>query len=99
MIVSTLVFFAAMLLANSAFAIITIEDSAPGTTVSFNKGGHIDMWTGSWELLPYNVTRETPVGATLCMQKHQALRFTPTQAKELDGYKTDTIIAHNTFHE
>ena len=77
MIVSALVFVVAVLLANTTLAVITIEDSAPGASVALNKGGHVDMWSGLWELLPYNVTRETPVGATFCMQKHQALRFTP----------------------
>ena len=98
MIVSIMFFIAIIIVANSAFAVITIEDSAPGATISFNNGGRTDPWTGLWELLPYNVTRETPVGATFCMQKHQALRFTPAQAIELDGYKTETIIAHSELH-
>ncbi|MBP3255368.1 MAG: hypothetical protein J6M60_02625 [Clostridia bacterium] len=98
MIVSMMVFMAGILIASNALAVITIEDSAPGTKVSFNKGGHTDPWTGQWELLPYNVTRDTPVGATFCMQKHQALRFTPVQATQLNGYKTETIVAHSVLH-
>lgn len=98
MIVSIMVFIAAVVIANNANAVITIEDSAPGTKISLTSGGHTDPWTGMWELLPQNVTRETPVGATFCMQKHQALRFTPKQAIALNGYKTETIIAHSELH-
>ena len=98
MIVSIIFFAAIIFVTSNAFAIVTIEDSAPGTTASFKNGGHIDPWTEMWELFPQNVTHETPAGATFCMQKHQALRFTPAQAKSLNGYKTDTVIAHNTLH-
>ena len=97
-IVCIMLFLALVIIGSNSLAVITIQDTNPGTTLSFNKGGRIDPWSGKWELLPYNVTRETPVGATFCMQKHQALRFTPTQVGELKDYKTETIVAHTVLH-
>ena len=97
-LISLIGFVAIILTANSSFAVVSIMDSKPETTVTLNNGGHVDEWTGLWELLPYNVERDTAVGATFCRQKHQALRFTPQTAVELNGTKTSTIVAHSVMH-
>ena len=91
-------FIAILLVANNSFAVISISDTDPSASLSFAFGGRTDPWTGLWELLPYNVKRETAVGATFCMQKHQALRFTPAAAIELNGYSTNTVISHSELH-
>ena len=98
MLICVIGFIVMVLAANNSFAVISIEDSKPDTTVSLSGSGHTDEWTGLWELLPYNVQRDTAVGASFCRQKHQALRFTPQAAIDLNGYRTTTIVAHSVLH-
>ena len=95
---SIMTFVAIVLVANCSFAVVTIEESNPDTTLTIENSGHTDSWTGRWELLPYHVEGETAVGGTYCMQKHQALRFTPMAAIELNGSSTETLAAHREMH-
>ena len=98
MLVSIIGFIVILAMANYSFGVVTLEDSDPNTKLTLNNGGHTDEWTGQWELLPYNARRDTAAGATFCRQKHQALRFTPTEIQALYGYQTETIVAHSVLH-
>ena len=97
-LVSIIGFIVILAMTNYSFGVVTLEDSDPNTKLTLNNGGHTDEWTGQWELLPYNARRDTAVGATFCRQKHQALRFTPTEIQALYGYQTETIVAHSVLH-
>ena len=105
---SVIAFIIIILTANYSFAATassSITNDGNGTTiiakesnngVSAVRWSHVDIWTGTTEMMAQNLSETDAVGATMCMDKGGALRYTPSGI--ITGKISTGGLDGNVFH-